>query len=293
MLSVVCAICSLFNGCGGEKTASDPSQVVIVQVGQQRFTSAEIQNAQGRVVGDSNTAQRTLMRESLVMDEALKAGWHLKPEVRAQISASTRQVISQTYVEHLMSEATTEVAVKAAYRARKADFGHQEMQIRRISVFFNPDLYKKNATAAKKEAFGRAQSVYALIKEGWNEKALASMSNVPHVKIQRQGQPVLIKSSLTDADFYTRLSKLTPNVVSAPIEHRFGYHLIEVVEPSRQIVPEFDQIEGRIRAQLRQEAHSNLITRLEDKMPSGSESAARRPPASQDGVTKTGQGHDL
>jgi len=114
---------------------------------------------------------------------------------------------------------------------------------------------------AKAEALTKANGLKEQITSGGDFAELAKANSADTTSAQLGGELPWIGPGQTVPPFEQTSYSLAPGEVSDPVETRFGYHIIELLERKEESVLPFEQVEPRIGQVLQEE---QLRARIDD-----------------------------
>ncbi len=166
-----------------------------------------------------NQALRTELIRRTLLDEATRAAWDKKPEVRQQIDAAREQVIVSTYINQQVRPAAdypTQADVQAAYEASKS-------QLVRSPQVHLAQIYTKDAAQAD-EVAKKAH------EKGADFSQLSTQYSQHAESVRNKGDMGwLVVENLTP-EIRAVAEKLNTGEVSKPIKVADGWHVLKLIE---------------------------------------------------------------
>lgn len=194
-------------------------------------------------------------------EAALVAALETQGTTTEQLTESIRKELS---IRRFVSEAVvseiqiTDEDKKAYYDANLERMQHPEqVRVRHILIGVPEDA----AAEARAEALTKANDLKQQIDSGADFAALAKEHSGDTTSAELGGEIPWIGPSQTVPPFEQAAYALAKGEVSAPVETRFGYHIIELLDRKAAGVLEFTQVEPRIGQVLQQE---QIRVRLDD-----------------------------
>ena len=214
-----------------------------------------MEQQRGRGAPD-NQQSRTMMREELVnrevvAQEAQKSGLAKSPEVQMQMDIARQEILVGAYLrDWVRKHPVSDADVEREYERAKAQSGDKEYRARHILV----------------ESEDQAKALIADLKKGANFAELATKNSKDTGSKERGGDLDWNVPGAFDKQFSDAMVKLDKGkYTEAPVQTRFGYHVIQLddVRPIR--FPGLAEVKQRIQQQLAQHRVDELIRVLRAK----------------------------
>jgi len=209
----------------------------------------------GRGVPD-NEQTRGLVREELVnreviAQEALKAGIAKVPEVQTQLDLTRQEVLVGAYVrDYIRKHPVTESEIEKEYERIKTIAPQTEYKARHILV---------DTEAQAKDLIGQ-------LKKGAKFDELAAKNSKDSGTKDRGGDLDWNAPGVFDKQFSDAMVKLDKGkYTEAPVQTRFGYHVIQLDDVRAVKVPPLAELKPRIQQQLAQQRVEDLVRGLRAK----------------------------
>ena len=206
--------------------------------------------------GQDNEQMRSMMREELInreliSQEAARAGVAKSPEVQAQLDVVRQEILVGAYIrEWVGKHPITDADLQKEYDRAKAAAGDKEYRARHILV----------------ETEDQAKGMIAELKKGGKFDELATKNSKDGGTATRGGDLDWNAPGAFDRVFSDAMVKLEKGkYTEAPVQTRFGYHviLLEDVRPIR--FPTLAEVKPRIQQQMVQGKIEELIKSLRAK----------------------------
>ena len=203
-----------------------------------------------------NQQTRTMMREELVnreivVQEAEKAGFAKSPEVQTQLDIARQEILVGAYLrDWVKRHPVTDAEIQKEYDRARTQSGDKEYRARHILV----------------ETEDQAKGLIADLKKGAKFDELASKNSKDSGSKERGGDLDWNVPGAFDKQFSDAMVKLDKGkYTEAPVQTRFGYHVIQLddVRPIR--FPALAEVKQRIQQQLTQHRVDELIRGLRAK----------------------------
>ncbi|HYL87410.1 MAG TPA: peptidylprolyl isomerase [Burkholderiales bacterium] len=235
--------------------ASGPvARVNGVAVPQSRM---EFMMEQQRSRGAPDTQQtRSMMREELinrevVTQEAQKAGLAKNPEVQAQMDVARQEILVGAYLrDWVKKHPVSDAEIQQEYDRARAQTGDKEYRARHILVD-NED---------------QAKAIIADLKKGAKFDELAKKNSKDAGSKERGGDLDWNVPSAFDKQFSDAMVKLDKGqYTEAPVQTRFGYHVIQLDDVRPVRFPGLAEVKPRIQQQIQQHKVDELVRGLRAK----------------------------
>jgi peptidyl-prolyl cis-trans isomerase C len=206
--------------------------------------------------GQDNEQMRSMMRDELInreliSQEATRAGIARNAEVQAQLDVVRQEILVGAYIRDWVGKhPITDADLQKEYDRAKAAAGDKEYRARHILV----------------ETEDQAKGMIAELKKGGKFDELATKNSKDGGTATRGGDLDWNAPGAFDRVFSDAMVKLDKGkYTEAPVQTRFGYHviLLEDVRPIR--FPPFDEVKPRIQQQLVQAKIADLVKGLRAK----------------------------
>ena len=203
-----------------------------------------------------NQQTRSMMREELVnreivVQEAQKAGLAKNAEVQAQMDIARQEILVGAYLrDWAKKHPVSDAEIQKEYDRARAQSGDKEYRARHILV----------------ETEDQAKGLIADLKKGAKFDELASKNSKDSGSKERGGDLDWNVPGAFDKQFSDAMVKLDKGkYTEAPVQTRFGYHVIQLddVRPIR--FPALAEVKQRIQQQLTQNRVDELIRGLRAK----------------------------
>jgi peptidyl-prolyl cis-trans isomerase C len=239
------------------KTGGDKQPVAIVNgvaVPQSRMEFM-MEQQRGRGAPD-NQQTRLMMREELinrevVSQEAAKSGLAKSPDVQTQMDIARQEILVGAYLrDWVKKHPVSDAEVKQEYERARAQTGDKEYRARHILVD-NED---------------QAKQIIADLDKGAKFDELAKKNSKDAGSKERGGDLDWNVPSAFDKQFSDAMVKLDKGkYTSAPVQTRFGYHVIELDDVRPVKFPGMEEVRGRIAQQIQQQKIEELVRGLRAK----------------------------
>jgi peptidyl-prolyl cis-trans isomerase C len=218
----------------------------------------------------------SLITRDLLMREALRRGIERRVAVRGRLEQARRSILLEALLREVAENAPalSEEELRKHYEENKANLETGErVRVRHI-------LFKEE---------GKAEEFAQRAKNG-----------EPFEQLMRSAESVgattadlgLIERGSFDKDFENAAFGAPENSIAGPVKTLYGYHVIQVLEKRPAGLPPFEEVKGKIVAELREGAQrvafENLVNGLKKQAkirltgPLPAEGSAPVPPAEND-----------
>ena len=203
-----------------------------------------------------NEQMRAMVREELVnreiiQQEAQRSGLARNPEVQAQVDLARQEIIVGAYIrDWVRKHPVTDAEVQKEYERAKQQTGDKEYRARHILV----------------ETEAEAQGLITELKKGAKFDELAEKHSKDTGTKERGGDLDWSLPSAYERQFSEAMVKLEKGkVTEAPVQTRYGYHVIRLDDVRPMSFPPLADVRPRIQQQLVQSRVQELIEGLRAK----------------------------
>lgn len=201
-------------------------------------TPIDVLEAQGHLDAAADQLALALAAEEEGLDEAL--------EVRAALALARRRVLSEAYLDLAVSEAVSEEALQAAYRAEVEALADERLiSLRHILVATREEAEALAARLKEGADFGRLAERHSLDETSRDEGGSYGMTPVSALP------PTLVRAS----------AGLPVGVPSPPFQTEAGWHLVRVDARRVLATPPFEERRPALAAMLREKAIEDAVAR--------------------------------
>ena len=213
---------------------------------QQQRTRGAPDNAQTRQM-----LKDELVNREVVAQEAQRSGMAKKPEVQTQVEMARQEIMVGAYLrDWVQKHPVSEDDVQKEYERAKAQSGDKEYRARHILV----------------ESEDQAKALIADLKKGASFADLATKNSKDTGSKERGGDLDWNVPGAFDKQFSDAMVKLDKGkYTEAPVQTRFGYHIILLDDVRQTRFPAFAEVKQRIQQQLTQNKVDELIRGLRAK----------------------------
>lgn len=193
-----------------------------------------------------------LIRNEIIVQEALKSGLDKNTEVIEQLDMARTQILFGAYIsDYIKAHPIAEADMKSFYDTQvKAQFSGKEYHARHILV----------ATEAE------AKSILADLKKGKKFEDMAKSKSTDKGSGANGGD--LGWASPTDfvKEFSDAMVKLPKGkIIDAPVKSQFGFHIIKIEDIRDAKGPAYEEVKADIQKELHNKMLQQLITDLRSK----------------------------
>lgn len=193
-----------------------------------------------------------LIRNEIIIQEALKKGLDKSPEVTSQMDMARTQILFGAYInDYIKANPVADADMKAFYdKEVKPQFSGKEYHARHILV----------ATEAE------AKAILADLKKGKKFEDLAKTKSTDKGSGANGGDLGWANPSDYVKEFSDAMVKLPKGKISdAPVKSQFGYHIIKL-EDLRDIKgPAYEEVKEEIQKELQSQMLQKLVADLRSK----------------------------
>ena len=203
-----------------------------------------------------NQQTRSMMREELinrevVTQEAQRSGIAKSSEVQAQMDIARQEILVGAYLrDWVKKHPISDAELQQEYERARAQTGDKEYRARHILVD-NED---------------QAKALIADLNKGAKFDELAKKNSKDAGSKERGGDLDWNVPAAFDKQFSDAMVKLDKGkYTAAPVQTRFGYHVIQLDDVRPVKFPSFEEVKPRIAQQLQQHKVDELVRGLRAK----------------------------
>lgn len=192
--------------------------------------------------------RETLIDQEIVAQAAEKKGLDKTQDFKTMMDLSREQDLVNVYLSNYkLSHPVTDAEMKQEYDAIKSKMGSNEYQIR--------DILVKTESEAK--------DIIAQLKKGANFSKLAATKSIDSYSKNKGGELGWSPASNYSRSFGDAIRMLKKGEISpAPIQTKFGWHVIQLEDERPLKLPPFDQVKPQLKQRVQQEQIQKLISSL-------------------------------
>ena len=239
----------------GGAAASDPiAKVNGVAVPKARLDFMIQQQTQRGTPDNDQTRMQVrdeLVNREIVAQEATKAGLAKSAEVQTQLDLARQEILVSAYLrDYVRKNPISEGEVQKEYDRAKTQTGGREYKARHILV----------------ESEDQAKDLIAQLKKGAKFDELATKHTKDTGTKDRGGDLDWNVPGVFDKQFSDAMTKLEKGrVTDAPVQTRFGFHIIQLDDVRDVKFPTLAEVRPRIQQQLVQGKIDTLIRGMRAK----------------------------
>ncbi len=212
----------------------------------------------------------SLITRDLLLREALRRGIDRRAVVRSRLEQARKSILLETLLREVSEKAPplSDEVLRSHYEENRANLETGErVRVRHI-------LFKEEGQAAE------------MAKRARNGEPFEQLMAAAETAGGTTADLGLIERGAFDKDFEEAAFGAPENSIAGPVRTMYGHHVIQVLEKRPAGLPPFEEVKGKIAADLREraqrEAFDNLVTglkkqakiRLTMPTPAGEESSA-------------------
>jgi len=211
---------------------------------------------QGQRGMPDNDQTRAMVRDELInreviAQEAQKSGVARSQEVQTQMDMARQEILVSAYIrDWVRKNPVSDADVQKEYDRAKAQTGGKEYKARHILV----------------DSEDQAKSLIAELKKGGKFDDLATKNSKDTGTAPRGGDLDWNVPGNFDKQFSDAMVKLEKGkYTEAPVQTRFGFHIIQLDDVRPVNFPALNEVRGRIQQQLTQNRIEGLVKSLRAK----------------------------
>lgn len=252
------------------KTASSSPEKVVIKVGDEQVTEADLQFLMGTLNPQAQQSVATQGRRSvgdqyalmiLLSQEALRDHLDSSPRFRQQMALQRVQLLAQAEYQNLTSQVKVNPEeISQYYSTHQAEL--EQAQVRRFIIRKRPEGAKEGTPGlGPQEARARADSIRKAFAAGRSVKDVAQdFKGSSDVFIDTESQT--IRRGQLPRDMDKAAFQLKDGELSDPMDTPQALVFLQVVRRRR---PELKEVSGKIDSTLRQQKVETALTNLKKK----------------------------
>lgn len=185
--------------------------------------------------------------KEMIYREALKRGIAKDPEVRRQIAAAEKTIVTQRMLDKTLADKikVTDADLKQYFEEHKAEFtGEDQLTLAHIQF----------------DSLQAAQDAARRLARGEDFAALALELSTDPMSRDKGGRLGTVGRSKAPPEFMDALAKMKKGEVSPPIKTQHGYHLVRLLEVQPGKLIAFEGVREPLRQYLAQERQHQALT---------------------------------
>ena len=237
---------------------------VVAKVGRTEIKTTDVE---AFMAGRSNRAQgdplTALEDRALLAEAARRSGLENSPEVQSRLAAARREILAQAELSKALSIGIDDVGLRERYQKEKAALTVRQVHVAHIVLRLAPDAPADRRTAAQ----AKINALYAKLLDGASFAELAEKESEDPVTAKKGGDLGPIREGQVDSHFFDAAVQLKKDGTSKPIATQFGLHILRALEDPKDVTPSFEEVRGRLAAEARREAETDLLQKLRKEIP--------------------------
>lgn len=235
-----------------------PPAGVLGRVGTEFITEQEVEDILERTSpkGRAPDSQRRVVQDMVEVlvfaQEGRKAGLLEDPEVKKRLREATMLILARTFFNKYVADkaqADDELALQEYEKKKEGLVSAEQMHVQHI-------LVKEKAEAEK---------VLARLKKGEAFEEVAKQESKDPMSGRKGGDLGWQSRGTLDPSFEKAAAALKPGELSQPIQTRYGWHIIKLVERKEKRQLTFDEVKEALKDGLKREAVDKLRKDYVDK----------------------------
>lgn len=258
-LLLIAILAVLLTACGddGKKLAT---------VGDKTITSNQFDAFMKfkRVPAQDDTKRKAILAQYLEREQLAQAIENTNvlddKLIAAELNEFRKEMLISRYFEKFLQDKVTDQAVQNYYAAHAANYEERKVHVAHI-------LLRTNRTMSEPERKAKlttAQEAYSKISAGEPFEKIAQSYSEDKISANKGGELGWLKEGAIDKRFSEKVFSMKPGEVSEPLETAFGFHVIKLIEGPTVVKKPFEAVRGDVRYQLRNEAKSAELKRLQE-----------------------------
>lgn len=233
----------------------------VARVNERPITAQDLRSALGgltegqrdSVMRDSNSRRQilnSLIEQELLVSEAQKEKLDQDAEFKQALEAFRKQFLASRVLQKNLGTKFTDQAVKKYYETHKSRYSTDQVHAMHI-------LVKDEQRAQELLKQARAKDV--------DFQALAEKNSVDPSAKNNRGDLGWFGRDRMVPEFTEAAFAGDKDQVVGPVKTTYGYHIIRIIDKKTGKPMEFDEVEVRVRNELRQDLTSAYVARLKQQ----------------------------
>lgn len=243
---------ALFFACGKKPALEVDGQRVTHEELRALYKHYNVEGDAAREKFETNLIDAMLMAnaaENDALDE--------QPLTIALINQQRRQLLANGWREHFLSKAASDKAVREYYQAHISEFTKKVYDLRQIVV-----RYDANDEQAVKKAKLRVERAYDSLRKGLDFAVVAGVESDDLSARNKGGAVGKVTLDEVPEELRDVLQKLEPGGFTAPIQSRFGLHILHLAAPPEPVVKSYESVAAKLRVRVAQERLAEKLAEL-------------------------------
>lgn len=231
----------------------------LARVNGKAISDQDLKNALGAlnegqrqsILKDPNSRRQVLLGlvdQELLVQEAERTKLDQDREFRAALQTFRKQYLANKILEKNLASKMTDAAARKYFEAHKSQFGSDQVYVQHILL-----ADEASARQAMQQAQAKDADFMALAEK---------LSKDPSAKNNRGDIGFIGRDSPFVKEFKDAAFQAKEGELVGPIKTLYGYHVIKVVKKKFGKAPEYDEVELRVKDEMRQELVQTFVGRL-------------------------------
>jgi len=268
-LSIVILIFVFLTGCSDHQdreklSMQDKNQKILAQINNRLISQDEFnayvsfkripENDEKQMKNSLRQyVEREALAESICQTDILDM-----EKIKVELNEFRKEMLISRYFEKYLSNKVTNSSIKKYYQNNAEKFEFLKAHAAHILI-----RTRKNMSDIEKQScLTTAHEAYSKIRSGNNFSDIARHYSEDKLSAEKGGDLGWIKKGYIDKRLSEILFELKPGEISEPIETKFGFHIVKLIESPRKAKQSFETVSGDIRYRLRMEARQEEMKRL-------------------------------
>ena len=246
----------LLFGCG--------ERASLAQVGDQKITQDEFnhhlaykripQENKERVAQEfDRLIEQNALKQAIVSQGLINLG-----VVKAEAAEFENQLVVNAYLNDYLEKAVNDIAIENYYKAHKSDYSSHQAHLAHIVFRTHRSMTEAELQAAQQSA----RDIVARLAKGEAFEALAREYSDDQYSGERGGDLGWLSLKSIDQTMASEARNLEVGQTSSVVKTQYGYHVMKLLSPVKEVVAPLKNVQGDIRYELRQKAKAEEIKRL-------------------------------
>lgn len=267
-------LASLFNVAGAQTAALNVATAgktvaslgaVTVQQGEVERMLQALPPAEREALKNDRSGLENWLRQRIasevVLREARSKGWADRPEIKARVDATVKEVTERIVLASFLESMTpvpadypSDVDLKAAYEANKASY-YSPVAYRVAQIYLKAT---PGDAVGNKKLLEKAKRLTIQARKG-DFAALVKTESQDPASAARGGEVGVLALADMLPEVREAVIQLKPGEIGEPVQSAMGIHILKLIEVQPARSATLDEIKPRLQAALRQQRQQQLM----------------------------------
>lgn len=236
----------------------------LAQVGDQKITQEEFNNhLTYKRIPQENEQRVAQELDRYIEQNALKQAIIEQKltdldVVKAEVAEFENQLVVNAYLNEFLDKAVNDAAIENYYKAHKSDYSTHQAHLAHIVFRTHKSMTEAELQAAQQSA----RDMVARLAKGEAFDELAREYSDDLYSGERGGDLGWLTLKSIDQTMASEARNLEVGQTSDVVKTQYGYHVLKLLSPVKEVLAPLKSVQGDIRYELRQKAKAEEVKRL-------------------------------